>query len=299
MWNGWLPGAPQLARIAYRLSKMENEYSLRGQATEEAVIWILNQARTGRVPSSQEAYERAAAPFLRRAWRESAGEKWRQDPKQYKCLHEHYYGTLSRDRIKEWAANIKDHVQRCIDNFILKVLPKVVDIREDQLVDYHKPGDGGDPEHFLLDGIKIYAIPDFAYRAGSDTYIHDWKSGKIRESHDIQMGVYGLWVMEKYGACPESIQVILEYLAAGKRRSCRLDEGEIETVKDYIYRSVKHMRQYLVNGDLDRNEPLPKEAWPVTASKALCRYCSFLELCQAEIAGANIHTDPAEDWQRG
>ena len=41
MWGGWGRNAPAESQLAYRLNKMNNRYSLQGQAAEEAVMWVL------------------------------------------------------------------------------------------------------------------------------------------------------------------------------------------------------------------------------------------------------------------
>ena len=42
------------------------------------------------------------------------------------------------------------------------------------------------------------------------------------------------------------------------------------------------MTEYLVNFDREKNEPLPKEEWELTADKTNCHFCNFKELCKDE-----------------
>ena len=45
----------------------------------------------------------------------------------------------------------------------------------------------------MYEGVKIYAIPDYAYRIGNQIHIHDWKAGKMKpEQHRLQLSIYAL-----------------------------------------------------------------------------------------------------------
>jgi CRISPR/Cas system-associated exonuclease Cas4 (RecB family) len=46
---------------------------------------------------------------------------------------------------------------------------------------------------------------------------------------------------------------------------------------------VEEMKEYLVDGDIGSNEPLPRENWPQTSRFGFCRNCSFYELCAPEL----------------
>ena len=45
----------------------------------------------------------------------------------------------------------------------------------------------GDVEHFCNEGVKIYAIPDYAYKIDDKIHIHDWKAGKVKLQHRLQL----------------------------------------------------------------------------------------------------------------
>ena len=64
MWGGWKADAPDLARAAYRLGKMENRFTLQGNAVERAVMWAFRQAQAGQSVTVAQAYETAVKPYL-------------------------------------------------------------------------------------------------------------------------------------------------------------------------------------------------------------------------------------------
>jgi hypothetical protein len=141
----------------------------------------------------------------------------------------------------------------------------------------------GDPESFRLDDVKIYAIPDYAYRADNRLHIHDWKAGSPREAHRTQMAIYGLWANQKHRLPPEQISVHLEYLAAGNTVSAELKAADLEYARGVVAESVAEMAEYLEGGDIRRNTPLPQEDWEMSADLNVCRRCNFYELCKAEL----------------
>ena len=43
------------------------------------------------------------------------------------------------------------------------------------------------------------------------------------------------------------------------------------------------MAEYLIKGDIRRNQPLPQEDWEQCADLDTCRQCRFYELCKSEL----------------
>lgn len=282
MWNGWKPDASPLQRSAYRLGKMDNRYTLQGRAVESGVMWALRRCQEGKESTVEEAYNEAARPLLNRAWRESRDRLWVSDPKRRCCLREHYYGALTAEKQDEWVSTLIEHIQKCIGSFIASVLPRLRKVARSREIEVSTV-EAGDPESFALDSVKIYAIPDYVYRADDGLWIHDWKSGKARQSHKSQMGLYGLWASIKHGMPAEKIHVNLEYLLNGSVESRTLNEEDLEAVKKEIRESVCDMTEYLVDGDTLRNEPIPMEEWELAATTDKCVMCNFLELCASEL----------------
>ncbi len=281
MWGGWGEGATELQKTAYRLSKMANRFSILGDAVERAVMWVLRQKQAGCDATVDGAYEAEAKPYLNRCWAESKKQLWRQNPKACCCLREHYYGELDAAREKEAVGQMIVRAKTCIRNFMESVLPRIGGIPREQEVPVARAG-AGSAESFLYEGIKVYAIPDHVYNDGELTHIHDWKSGREKESHNDQLALYALWANARHGRAPENIRTHIEYLASGRTATVAVTAERIEQVKERIRASADEMAEYLVEGDRARNEPLPAEEWELTAGRGACRNCNFLELCKPE-----------------
>lgn len=282
-WGGGDPGADAMARTAYRLDRMENRHALRGRAVEEAVRWILREHQAGRDPEAEEAYQRVARPLLNQCWKASRQQQWRDDPKRFCCLHEHYYPGLQSTDPAIWVPQVIDAAKRCLANFIRHVLPRLVSVTPEQEVPVATGARGGDLESFELHGVKVYAIPDYAYRRGDMLCIHDWKSGAPRPGHLRQLSIYGLWAHLKHGVPPERIEVFAEYLGDGTTHRQVLSADRLRAVTEAIGESVADMSAYLVNEDRSANRPLPQELWELTVDRGACRRCRFYELCAPEL----------------
>lgn len=283
-WGGWDKKAPPEAQKAYQLNKMDNIYSLQGQAAENAVMWVLHQHQQGKTVSADEAYEVIAKPFYGRKWRESRNQDWKVSPKKFCCMREHYYGDWTKEVEITQANAVVDFTKNCIQLFIDRVMPRIAHIRRDQELPVNTV-EYGDPENFIFNGIKIYAIPDYAYKMDGHIIIHDWKSGKVKSEHREQIALYGLWAQKKWAAKIGQISCFLEYLSLGQVEHVPYGEEDMERVVHRIDESVADMAGYLVGGDLVKNTAVPKEEWELTENENLCRFCNFYELCKAELGG--------------
>ncbi len=281
MWGGWKPNVDELARTAYRLNKMTNRWSLMGIAAENTIMRLLRQQQAGNPMTADEAYEAVARPFLRKCWGESKREKWKENPKQFCCLREHYYGTMTDE--KATGAHITEQIKNCVKNFIQLILPRIKTVTHEQELPIKTPEMGGDPENITWNGIKMYVIPDYAYRVGGAFHIHDWKAGKIKESHREQLGLYAIWAREKFRATPEETFLYVEYLNEGQVAPFQMTAKDFDAIEGHIERSVAGMTEYLVDFDREKNRPLPKEEWELAADPTSCSDCKFYELCKDEL----------------
>lgn len=277
--GGWSSAAPDRARRAYRLNKMDSRHTLQGRVTEEAVRWVLREAQAGRKRTVEEAYEAVARPALNAAWKSSKSGAWRDDPKRNVCLHEQYYPDLHAELDPAWPSALRDHVQRCIGHFIATVLPRLEGVTPADEVPL------GAPESFEIEGVTIYAVPDYVYVRDGQWHIHDWKAGRPKPEHLKQLAIYALWAREKHGVAAEQIRVYVEYLSTGQVCMEPVTDQMMEEALAFIAESVADMADYLEDGDWRANRPLPQAEWDMTTEHQVCRRCNFYELCKPEFVG--------------
>jgi len=288
-WGGWNASAPDLARRAYRLNKMDSRHTLLGRVVEDTIMWLLREHQAGRTHSTSAAYEQIARPALNAAWKASRSGAWKTDPRNQVCLHEHYYPALHENLDPKWTETLRERVERCLENFLAVVLPRLADVDVEREIPVALPGQGQGVEQFVWDGITVYAIPDYAYRAGEDGavwHIHDWKTGRPRPEHRNQVAVYGLWAHEKHGVPPDRIRVFLEYLNDGVVAEETLTADLLDETRAAIRASVMDMADYLEDADIRRNRPRPRDEWDMTPDRDVCRRCPFYELCEPEFEDA-------------
>ena len=282
MWGGWSPRATLEQKTAYRLCKMDNRWGLMGQAAENAIMWLLRQHQQNRPASPEDAWDKVARPFLTQKWKESQEGKWKTAPKKYCCLREHYYQTLEDEN--QAKRQIADQVKNCLANFSTTILPRIEHIDPQEEFQIATPETGGDVEHFMYEGVKIYSIPDYAYRIDDQVHIHDWKAGKIKaQQHKTQLSLYALWAIVRYQAKLEDIFLYVEYLNEAQVLPFQLMPEELQTTIDFMSNSIGQMTEYLVDADRKKNQPLPKEEWELSENPHQCEQCNFKELCKPEL----------------
>jgi hypothetical protein len=280
-WGGWERDASPECRTAYRLNKMTNRFQQYGIAAEDSILWMLKQVQAGADPTPEQAYNTVARPLLRQIWDESKNGVWKRVPKAG-CLHEHYYPEFCSLEDRELMHAMADVVKVCIRNFHETVLPRLAHVTPDMEIPISVVGKG-DPEHFLFEGVKIYAIPDYVYREGGLLHILDWKAGSVKPEHAEQIALYALWAETRHGIPPDQVRLSLEYLQIPDVKVVPVDAEVLEQVKGRIRESVQDMAQYLEGSDIERNIPLPKAEWDLCYDPDECRFCEFLELCRPEL----------------
>lgn len=283
-WGGWNRNASPLSKKAYLFNKMDNRWSIMGKAAEESVMWVLHQHQMGNAVTPEQAYETVAKPYLLGSWKESRDRKWEKNAKQFCNLREHYYAKfLDRKAENSAVVLIKEQVERCIANFIEHTLPRIAAIKSEQEFEIATPDTPGDSEHFMLEGVKIYAIPDYVYRDGEHFHIIDWKAGKVKATHMHQVALYGLWANVKHHIPPENVTVTVEYLNEGTHIEAQLTQADLDDVRERISESVGSMTEYLADMNRDRNDALPKDEWELALEPSSCTFCNYYELCQKEL----------------
>lgn len=282
-WGGWERDASAECRTAYRLNKMDNRFSLQGVAVEDSVMWMLRQHQQGNPATEEQAFDAVARRVLRQGWDQSTQKAWRQNPKAC-CLHEHYYPRFHTTSERDMMFQVADTVKRCLTSFRQRVLPRLAHVTPDMEIAIQTVGKG-DPEHVQIEGVKVYAIPDYVYVEEGHWHILDWKSGGPKAEHAAQIGLYGLWANLKHGVPPEKISLSLEYLQTGESVEVPVTAFDLEQARERLRDSVQDMSQYLVESDVSRNTPLDREEWDLCYDPAVCSRCPFFELCAPELEG--------------
>jgi hypothetical protein len=138
-----------------------------------------------------------------------------------------------------------------------------------------------------LENVSILASPDFWIMFWENNYlILDWKSGK--ESLDIswitdQLRVYALKTLLKQKSTKlwdRNIEVHEVYLPSLNEKSGSVEQNDIEHIINKILEDVEYQKQFIVEQDIEKNEPLNHTAFTRTSSEKKCAWCTFRGVCQ-------------------
>src|SRR3990172_4639617 len=273
--NGWEDSALESARVAYRLKQLGTLPIEIGGAIHSAAAFAIQSARSGGGIPSLDTLRTKVANDLNRAYQESQDRSaWARRPLYRKMLHEFYYGTGLSDRdIEETRQRVSTSLTNLIasQSFREAIAAPTVEVREMERFDT-----------FEFNGTPIHGVPDLLYRLVDNTWtVTDWKTGQ--EIVDwAQLGVYVLYVKQRYSVPLPNIRARVEWLATGNADERAFSESELEAFRTSVQDSIGAMKTYLVDPDVNR--PREREEFPLREDLSFCRYCKFYELNEEEIA---------------
>ncbi|MCP3138478.1 PD-(D/E)XK nuclease family protein [Pyxidicoccus xibeiensis] len=278
-WGGWEADAPKDVRELYVLKKLANRFSWAGSMVHECIKDVLLDWRAGRVVDPA-AVEAKARKLMQDDFRHSRGKAyWTQKyRKQFTGLVEHEYGDAVPD--DAWKQNWET-VRSALAWFFASRWPQLAQgLKPEQWLEVDA---GFDFAHFTLEGLKVFAIPDFAFvDADGMTVVVDWKTGKSREGYDEQVLGYALYVSQRYRVPLEKIRASLVYLNEGLEQDVTVDPSAMESFHKHFSQSVANMRALLK--DPATNTPLDVSAFPPTDTLTSCARCVFRRPCGREAA---------------
>lgn len=269
-WGGWAEDAPARPREIYILKQVESRWMWVGDIVHQSIARTLQFARAGQPMAEKDLIEWALQK-MRAEFKQSRAGEYRKRPKRACGLYEHEYGIPITDA--EWA-EVADHMKACISEFYkspyatkLPNLPRGAWLPIEEL------------SHFILDGVKVYVKPDFAYRVDEKTAeIIDWKTGRRDDEADpIQLACYALYALhQRWAADPHDV-ITTEYnLALGKARESRMSNEKLHEVREAMRASIARMKALL--DDPEKNEA-SEAKFPVTEDAGTCKRCNYRKVC--------------------
>jgi CRISPR/Cas system-associated exonuclease Cas4 (RecB family) len=282
-WGGWESGAPAETRELYVLKKLSNRYAWAGSVVHDAIKDALLAWRAG-LPVEAAKVEGRALELMRKDFRHSREKAYRTQKyrKTFSGLVEHEYDEPVTD--EAWKQNAET---------VRSALAWFFHSRWPALARGLKPGQwlevdaGAEFSTFTMDGVKVFAIPDFAYveEDGSPVVV-DWKTGKAREGYDEQVLGYALYVSQRYRLPMEKVRASLVYLNDGVEHQVQVDRDAVEGFKARFAQSVARMRELLA--DPATNTPRDESAFPRTEDLSACTRCAFRRPCGREAAAVKV-----------
>jgi len=261
-WKGWERGAMGEARRAYTLKQILSLPAWAGKVVHEIIaVTIINFQTGGRWPSVEELHG-GAQSMLRAQWIASLRHWTDLHPKRGTRLAPHERGEeVHRDETDA----LKVHVYGCLRAWREGPWPSRIEAEKDSV---------GQPEAMRSVphdcGASVFAAPDL-FMEGQ---VVDWKTGTPRDSDLLQQKAYAWAASTEQGRLVRSRLV---YLKDGAESDMSYEDTEqaVAEMDQQIGVDVALMRDML-NPDGETVDKERCEARP----GPLCRWCSFLELCE-------------------
>jgi hypothetical protein len=276
-WGGWEDQAPTDIRRLWVLKKLANRFNWAGNVVHAVIKDALLEVRAGRRPDAERAILWARG-MMREDFRHSrARAYWRERRRlEFMGLMEHEYAEPLPDA--EWKRTWEGVEWALRWFFQSSWLERAAALQPHQWLEVDE---GADHSWFELDGVKMFAIPDFAFRdeAGRITVV-DWKTGAHHPGYTEQVVGYALYLAHRHRTEPHEIHCRLVFLNAGKEVEVPVDGAAVQRFGLHFRESVQRMRELLVNAAA--NTPLDAAQFPMTDDLAQCARCAFRRACGRE-----------------
>ena len=280
-WGGWSADAPEEARVAYRLGKMDSLASWAGKLVHDVIQESIEEIRDQGRPVDGERLRAKARALLRTGWQDSRHGAWIHRPKWKTNLREHYFGdeeALSRAHTDA----IANRVYASIEGFVSGPYPELL-----ARVDVGGFHNIEQLASLTIDGQTVFVKPDLAFQHPDDGMVWrvDWKTGKSRAEDRLQLATYALFARENWGVAPSNVKGVLVYLATGEEQSVPVGDDDLQKAELAIRESMNHMLELLDEPDQNQGSI---DHFPTTTNTKRCDTCNFRQLCfgTAEIPGA-------------
>ena len=278
-WGGWEQGADPKKRELWLLKRLSNRWTWAGSVVHAAIKGLLMMTRHGRTVEPQRFLDRVHNA-MRQDYAQSRDRvywKARIRPDFNGLVEHEYKEPIPPEVWKQNWENVREALTWFLGSRWLGVArglePKAW--LEVDTMDF-------DTSIFHLDGVKVFAVPDFAYLDGGVPRIVDWKTGQAREGYDDQVLGYALYLHHRYGLPLEGMQATLVYLNAGEERTFTVEAVAVERFLERFKQGVQGMRALLL--DPVTNTPMDEYAFPRTDELANCARCVFRRPCGREQA---------------
>ena len=275
-WLGWNKRSEPPRRQAWLLKKMTRMPMLAGSIAHDAIQrWFEQRRDEGSTPEPA-AFVEQAVEELRGHYRDSRDGRWQERPAKITHLAEHHYEEPQIDEATgeagRYGAIYADRIRDSLAAFL--EMPELEGVRT---CDPSSWLSCEDMSTFDVEGVKVYAVPDFAYR-DDDGVVHiwDWKTGSPRDADAFQLEVYAGYARDFWGADPDRVVGYDAYLKDRIVTEVRPGRAGLDQAYARILASIAEMRELHFNADETAGDPAD---FPMTDDPRSCSRCNYRELC--------------------
>ncbi len=206
-------------------------------------------------------------------------------------LSEHYYGENVDDKFEEAMKKVLHNLDVFIESernekvqHYFKTAKSVyVENPREKDFEWMKLNLYSIPE---LKSVNVMAAPDFGVVLSDNKYlIIDRKTGQEKMDTDWiseQLKIYALKLLLKSNLDIEKtdIEAYEVYLPSLHQIGGKIEKADIDHILSKLKEDVEFQKQFLVDGDIIKNEPLSPDNFPRTKSWKKCASCTFRKVCE-------------------
>lgn len=271
-WGGWEDGCTARTRRLYILKNLKTLDMWAGSVVHDTVAEALRRHAQKGAPILAAELQAVATGKLRAGWKEAVERAWEKRPKLTN-LWELYYGN-GRSLPAAETERIRAKVMECLRAFAESAV-----LKEVLAASYLSWKPIEQLDSFLLDGLKVWCVVDFAYTDPAGLLrILDWKTGgEDTEALQLQLACYAFFAGEKWSVPPERLRVYGVFLRDNARgKEFPVTAASLIDARDRIVSGAAEMRSVL--RDVARNGAV-EEDFPLAAEERACRRCNYREVC--------------------
>lgn len=274
-WDGWDKFATPDSKTLYELKNLKTAKSWTEQVFRDTLREVFVKSRNGFEKFGLSEIRRTALKKLRSEWAGMLSGEWKDDPKKLHLM-EFYYPDNSAGRnydVQDIADSVFARMEKFADS------PFFAELAEMSYLDYRE---FRKPDCFDLDGIKIWAAPDFIYSRKDGTLnILNFFSGapSDNESWDFRSAVGVLFAERKFNTPEDEINC----------HNLFFRNADEDILCVHSYRNLCEVRRIIAESsaemvDFERADP-DKSDFTESGSGEKCGTCEFRRVCGKGVNG--------------
>ncbi len=274
-WGGWEPEATPSQREIYILKQLGNRFTWAGTIVHAAIRGTLTAIRAKRPVDPDKVLQRVHRVMRQDFVSSREKRQWRDAIRRdFNGLIEHEYGdAVSTEAWHQSWLTVRDALQWFFDSKWPGLAQGLAD--DDWLeVDNQKLSESSHVVH----GVKVFSVPDFAFRHQGRVHAIEWKTGLDERSHELQVVGSALFIARKHAVQPSDIDASVVFLSRGTQQAVKVDQPAIARFHSTFFSSLRAMQSMLANPK--KNVAKSHHEFHPTANGALCARCPYRRPCQ-------------------
>lgn len=206
-------------------------------------------------------------------------------------LSEHYYGENIDDKLEETIQKVMNNLDVFVTSDRNEKVQHYFSTAKTVYVERPREKDFESMKLILssipeLKNLNVMAAPDFGAVISDHKYlIIDRKTGQEKFDTDgvsDQLKIYVLKMLLKSNIDIDKIDVEAYeiYLPTLHQRGGKVTKVDIDDIISKLKEDVEYQKQFIVDGDIIKNQPLASVEFPRTKSVKKCVSCTFRKVCE-------------------